>query len=52
MFEILEIPYERLMFVIHIIRLGLRYSPATGFEEERKWLLEWCNKQEEELKSE
>ena len=52
MFETLKIPYVRLMYVIHIIRLGLRYSTASGFEEERKWLLQWCSDQEESLSSE
>ena len=52
MFEVLKIPYGRLMYVIHIIRLGLRYSTASGFEDERKWLLEWCKNQEESLEKE
>ena len=47
--EKLLIPYSYLRFVIHIIRLGLRYSTVKGFEVERDWLLAWCNGQQASL---
>lgn len=47
--EKLLIPYSYLRFVIHIIRLGLRYSTVKGFEVERDWLLAWCNGQQTSL---
>jgi hypothetical protein len=49
MYEILKIPYGYLRFIIHVIRIGLQYSPIAGFETEREWLRNWCKEQEEDL---
>lgn len=50
--EILAVPDENLRFVIHIIRLGLRYSTVKTEEYARRNLLNWCDEMEKYLESE